>query len=70
MGRPGRAPAEDSGEWEYILDTPNRRAPLVKLPDTRGLTDEGDVVTWHPLTSKGLVLWPFLGQNATFSAGV
>lgn len=52
MGRTGRSPAEDTGEWEYILDTPNRRAPLVKLPDTRGLTDEGDVIAWHPLTFK------------------
>lgn len=50
MARRGPLPADDTGDWEYILDAPNRRAPLVKLPDTRGADDEGAPVAWHPLT--------------------
>jgi len=50
MARPGRRPADDTGEWEYVLDVPNRKAPLAKLPDTRGSDEEGNAIAWHPLT--------------------
>lgn len=52
MARRGPQPAEDTGDWEYILDTPNRRKPLVELPADRGFDDEGNSVAWHPLTRK------------------
>ncbi|WP_409047060.1 hypothetical protein AB2L57_10720 [Microbacterium sp. HA-8] len=50
MAPRGPVPADDTGNWEYILDTPNRKAPLVKLPESRGTTDEGETIAWHPLT--------------------
>jgi len=52
MARRGPVPADDAGDWEYILDTPNRKKPLVELPSTRGTDEEGDTIAWHPLTRK------------------
>lgn len=50
--RRGPVPADDSAEWMYVVDTPNRRKPPVELPSERGSDDQGNSTAWHPLTLK------------------
>lgn len=49
--RRGPVPADDSAEWTYIVDSPNRKKPLVDLPANRGTDDEGGSIPWHPQTT-------------------